>query len=102
MDQQSKGLPENVIFVGKKPFVTYALAVIKCFGKGAKEVEIRGREGNIRAAAVALNRLRSMYPKAKTKSVEIVSEEAQFPDPKTPEKKITKRLTAIIITVTNE
>ncbi len=47
-------IPENVIYVGKKPAMNYVLAVVTQFNNGAKKVTIRARGNTIgRAVDVA-------------------------------------------------
>jgi DNA-binding protein len=36
-------MPENVVLVGKKPVMSYVLAVVTQFGAGAKEVVVKAR-----------------------------------------------------------
>ncbi len=56
---QAKGekattIPENVVYVGKKPAMSYVLAVVTQFNNGAKNVKIKARGNTIsRAVDVA-------------------------------------------------
>lgn len=50
----SNRAPDNVVFVGKKPAMSYVLAVITQFSSGMKEVHVRARGMSIsRAVDVA-------------------------------------------------
>jgi len=71
---------DNVILVGKKPIMSYILAVITQFGAGQKEVRIRARGRAISRAVDVANIVRKRYVKeAQIKSITIDSEERENP-----------------------
>ncbi|MEM5870993.1 MAG: DNA-binding protein Alba [Candidatus Aenigmatarchaeota archaeon] len=71
---------DNVILIGKKPIMSYILAVITQFGAGQKEVRIRARGRAISRAVDVANIVRKRYVKeAQIKSITIDSEEKENP-----------------------
>ncbi|MEM5827930.1 MAG: DNA-binding protein Alba [Candidatus Aenigmatarchaeota archaeon] len=71
---------DNVILIGKKPIMSYILAVITQFGAGQKEVKIRARGRAISRAVDVANIVRKRYVKdAQIKSITIDSEERDNP-----------------------
>ncbi|MEM5821289.1 MAG: DNA-binding protein Alba [Candidatus Aenigmatarchaeota archaeon] len=71
---------DNVILIGKKPLMSYILAVITQFGAGQKEVRIRARGRAISRAVDVANIVRKRYVKdAQIKSITIDSEERDNP-----------------------
>ena len=44
---------DNTIFVGKKPLMSYVLAVVTQFGDGIKEVHIKARGKSISSAGAS-------------------------------------------------
>ncbi len=53
-ERRESSIPENVVYVGKKPAMNYVLAVVTQFNNGAKNVTIRARGNTIsRAVDVA-------------------------------------------------
>ncbi|MBU5682452.1 MAG: DNA-binding protein Alba [Candidatus Aenigmatarchaeota archaeon] len=71
---------DNVILIGKKPIMSYILAVITQFGAGQKEVRIRARGRAISRAVDVANIVRKKYVKeAQIKSITIDSEEKENP-----------------------
>ncbi|MFH7903328.1 MAG: DNA-binding protein Alba [Candidatus Aenigmatarchaeota archaeon] len=71
---------DNIILIGKKPIMSYILAVITQFGAGQKEVRIRARGRAISRAVDVANIVRKRYVKeAQIKSITIDSEERENP-----------------------
>lgn len=67
---------DNVIFVGKKPAMSYVLAVMTQFTGGVKEVQIKARGKSIsRAVDVAEIVKNKFLGDVKVKSIEIGTEE---------------------------
>jgi len=67
---------DNVIFVGKKPAMSYVLAVMTQFTAGAKEVQIKARGKSIsRAVDVAEIVKNKFLGDVKVKNIEIGTEE---------------------------
>ena len=49
--EEKKQIPDNCIFVGKKPFMTYMKSINTLFrGKSLKVIELRARGNNIKKA----------------------------------------------------
>lgn len=73
----------NIIFVGKKPLVSYALAVVTTFTKGASEVTLKARGKLISRAVDVAEVVRNKFmPTSKVKDVKINSEEFKTEDGK--------------------
>ncbi|MEM4959780.1 MAG: DNA-binding protein Alba [Candidatus Aenigmatarchaeota archaeon] len=71
---------DNIILIGKKPIMSYILAVITQFGAGQKEVRIRARGRAISRAVDVANIVRKRYVKeAQIKNITIDSEERENP-----------------------
>ncbi len=51
MQKRESAIPENEVFVGKKPAMNYVLAVVTQFNNGANSVKVRAR-GNAISRAV--------------------------------------------------
>jgi len=69
---------ENVVFVGKKPLVKYAYAVVTQISNGQKEVHIVARGKQISRAVDTFNFLkRKFLNNIKLKEVKIGSEEVE-------------------------
>ena len=72
---------ENVVYVGKKPSMSYVLAVITQFTDGKKEVHIKARGRAIsRAVDVAEIVKNRFMGDVKVKSIEIGTEERELQD----------------------
>ncbi len=81
-NQQAK--EDNVVYIGKKPIMSYVLAVITQFGSGQKEVKIKARGRAIsRAVDVAQIVKRRINQDIKVKHIEIGSEERESQGKKT-------------------
>jgi len=69
---------ENVVFIGKKPTMSYVLAVITQFTNGQKEVHIKARGRSIsRAVDVAQIIQRRFMPDVKIKKIDLGTEERE-------------------------
>lgn len=74
-------MPENVVYIGKKPAMNYVLAVVTQFNSGAKSVKIRARGNTIsRAVDVAEIARNRFLHDAKVETIAINSEELQNED----------------------
>ncbi|MEM5871903.1 MAG: DNA-binding protein Alba [Candidatus Aenigmatarchaeota archaeon] len=68
---------DNVIFVGKKPTMSYVLAVITQFSEGAKEVHIKARGRSISRAVDVAEVVRNRFISNVKHSIEIGTEKIQ-------------------------
>jgi len=69
---------DNVVFIGRKPTMSYVLAVITQFTNGQKEVHIKARGKSIaRAVDVAEVVRKKFLQDVKVKSIEIGTEERE-------------------------
>lgn len=68
---------DNVIFVGKKPTMSYVLAVVTQFSDGAKEVHVKARGRSISHAVDIAEVVRNKFAQGVKRSVEIDTEEVQ-------------------------
>ncbi len=76
MTEQTQAKEEDVIYIGKKPLMSYVLAVITQFGAGNKQVRIKARGRAIsRAVDVANIVMRRFVTEAKIKAINVGSEE---------------------------
>lgn len=74
-------IPENVIYVGKKPAMNYVLAVVTQFNNGAKSVHIKARGNTIsRAVDVAEIARHRFLQEVQVGGIAINSEELQNED----------------------
>lgn len=79
--QRSSSIPENVVYIGKKPAMNYVLAVVTQFNKGAKSIKIRARGNTItRAVDVAEISRNRFLQDVKVENIAINSEELQNED----------------------
>lgn len=70
------GMPENVVYVGKKPAMNYVLAVVTQFNNGARSVTIKARGNTIgRAVDVAEIARNRFVMDTKVQNIGISSEE---------------------------
>ena len=78
---RESNIPENVVYIGKKPAMNYVLAVVTQFNNGAKSVRIKARGNTIsRAVDVAEIARNRFLQEAKVGSIAINSEELQNED----------------------
>jgi DNA-binding protein Alba len=76
MVEQTQVKEEDVVYIGKKPLMSYVLAVITQFGAGNKQVRIKARGRAIsRAIDVANIVMRRFVTDAKIKAINVGSEE---------------------------
>jgi len=68
---------DNVIFVGKKPTMSYVLAVVTQFSDGAKEVHVKARGRSISHAVDVAEVVKNKFVQDVNRSVEIGTEEVQ-------------------------
>lgn len=75
-EQKTEEKADNIVFVGKKPSMSYVLAVITQFSSGQSEVHVKARGRAIsRAVDVAEIVRRRFVQDVKIKSIEIGTEE---------------------------
>lgn len=65
---------DNVVFVGKKPTMSYVLAVITQFSEGAKEVHIKARGRSISRAVDVVEVVRNRFINDMKHGIEIGTE----------------------------
>ncbi len=65
---------DNVVFVGKKPTMSYVLAVITQFSEGAKEVHIKARGRSISRAVDVVEVVRNRFVSDMKHAIEIGTE----------------------------
>ncbi|MEE9323887.1 MAG: DNA-binding protein Alba [Candidatus Aenigmarchaeota archaeon] len=65
---------DNVVFVGKKPTMSYVLAVITQFSEGAKEVHIKARGRSISRAVDVLEVVRNRFVNDAKHEIEVGTE----------------------------
>ena len=70
----SEKMPENVVLVGKKPVMSYVLAVVTQFGAGAREVVLKARGKAVDIAEVARRRF---LARVQVKNISIGTEQVQ-------------------------
>lgn len=79
--KEKSGIPENVVYVGKKPAMSYVLAVVTQFNNGAKNVKIKARGNTIsRAVDVAEISRNRFLQDVHVDNIAINSEELQNED----------------------
>ncbi len=80
-EKNESAIPENVVYVGKKPAMNYVLAVVTQFNNGAKAVTIKARGNTIsRAVDVAEIARNRFVSEAKVDKISISSEELMNED----------------------
>jgi DNA-binding protein len=81
IEKKESAIPENVVYVGKKPAMNYVLAVVTQFNNGAKTVTIKARGNTIsRAVDVAEIARNRFVSEAKVDRISISSEELMNED----------------------
>lgn len=65
---------DNVVFVGKKPTMSYVLAVITQFSEGTKEVHIKARGRSISRAVDVLEVVRNRFVTDVKHAIEVGTE----------------------------
>ncbi|MCD6590616.1 MAG: DNA-binding protein Alba [Candidatus Aenigmarchaeota archaeon] len=71
---------DNVIFVGKKPTMSYVLAVITQFSEGVKEVHIKARGKSISRAVDVAEVVRNRFISDVKREIEIGTEKVKGED----------------------
>lgn len=83
-ERKESNIPENVVYIGKKPAMNYVLAVVTQFNNGAKNVKIRARGNTISRAVdvteIARNRFVQDALNPSTERIAIGSEELSNED----------------------
>jgi DNA-binding protein Alba len=69
------GKKDNLIFVGKKPTMSYVLAVITQFSDGMKEVHVKARGKSINRAVDVAEVVKNRFMQELTKEVVIGTDE---------------------------
>jgi DNA-binding protein Alba len=81
VERKESTIPENVVYIGKKPAMNYVLAVVTQFNNGAKNVKIKARGNTIsRAVDVAEISRHRFLQEVKVDRILINSEELQNED----------------------
>lgn len=81
VEKKVSTIPDNVVYIGKKPAMNYVLAVVTQFNNGAKSVKIKARGNTIsRAVDVAEISRNRFLQDAKVERIEINSEQLQNED----------------------
>lgn len=75
--EKVKRADDNVVFVGKKPTMSYVLAVITQFSEGAKEVYLKARGKSISRAVDVAEVVRNRFVNDVDHKVEIGTEKIQ-------------------------
>lgn len=76
--ETKKKAEDNVIFVGRKPTMSYVLAVITQFTNGLKEVHVKARGRSISRAVDVAEIVRNRFlDDVKVKKIEIGTEERE-------------------------
>lgn len=74
---------ENVVFVGKKPNMSYVLAAVTQFSAGQREVHIKARGRAISKAVDVVEIIRNKFvPDAKIADIKISTEQVALPEGK--------------------
>jgi DNA-binding protein Alba len=80
-EAQKTERPDNVVFVGKKPSMSYVLAVITQFSNGQPEVHVKARGRAISRAVDVAEIVRKRFAQdVKIKNIEIGTEERDLGD----------------------
>jgi DNA-binding protein len=81
VERKESTIPENVVYIGKKPAMNYVLAVVTQFNNGAKNVRIKARGNTISRAVDVAEISRSRFLKdAVVEKISINSEQLQNED----------------------
>ena len=76
-DRPKSRAEDNVIFVGKKPTMSYVLAVVTQFSDGCKEVHLKARGRSISHAVDIAEVVKNRFFRDMEREVEIGTEEVQ-------------------------
>ena len=74
-EQKPRRQNDNVVFVGKKPTMSYVLAVMTQFSDGANEVYVKARGRSISVAVDVAEAVRNKFIKDLERTVEIGTDE---------------------------
>ena len=66
---------DNIVFVGKKPAMSYVLAVITQFSEGAKDVHLKARGRSISRAVDVAEVVKNKFMKDLKREISIATEE---------------------------
>jgi DNA-binding protein len=81
MPEEEKQQDTNVVYVGKKPSMSYVLAVITQFNNGQPEVILKARGRAISRAVDVAEIVRRRFMKdVKIKDIEVGTEEREVPE----------------------
>jgi DNA-binding protein Alba len=81
VERKESTIPENVVYIGKKPAMNYVLAVVTQFNNGAKSVKIKARGNTIsRAVDVAEISRNRFLQDTRVERIAINSEQLQNED----------------------
>ncbi len=81
VESRESTMPENVVYIGKKPVMNYVLAVVTQFNNGAKTVRIKARGNTISRAVDVAEISRSRFLQdSKVDHIAINSEQLQNED----------------------
>jgi DNA-binding protein len=81
IEHKESTIPENVVYIGKKPAMNYVLAVVTQFNNGAKTVRIKARGNTISRAVDVAEISRSRFLQdARVENIAINSEQLQNED----------------------
>jgi archaea-specific DNA-binding protein len=81
VERKESTMPENVVYIGKKPAMNYVLAVVTQFNNGAKTVRIKARGNTISRAVDVAEISRSRFLQdSKVDHIAINSEQLQNED----------------------
>jgi len=75
--ERVKRADDNVVFVGKKPTMSYVLAVITQFSEGAKDVYLKARGKSISRAVDVAEVVRNRFVTDMKHKIEIGTEKIQ-------------------------
>jgi len=75
--EKARKADDNVVFVGKKPTMSYVLAVITQFSEGAKEVYLKARGKSISRAVDVAEVVRNRFINDVKHTIEIGTEKIQ-------------------------
>ena len=74
--KEEKKQPDNVVFVGKKPSMSYVMAAITQFTAGQKEVHLKARGRSISKCVDVAEIIKNKFlPEAKVKDIKIGTEQ---------------------------
>lgn len=75
--ERTKRADDNVVFVGKKPTMSYVLAVITQFSEGTKEVYLKARGKSISRAVDVAEVVRNRFINNAKHTIEIGTEKVR-------------------------